>query len=144
MEQVTFVTVHDCSFTHRGVLSNRQQWVVYKRLNTSNSKTDSPIDATFNAESCARLDKFSGGCAECQIHITRHPLPECDVLVKCGFSCTSVSSNLDPFRLPQFQRIHIEVTHAESTDFDFWLIVGWLCRVEIVNIRCALVLVLSL
>ena len=39
--------------------------------------------------------------------------------------------------------IHIEMTHVESTDFKLWLIVCLLCQVEIVSIRCVLVLSLS-
>ena len=64
-------------------------------LESSNSEIGSPIVATFDVQSLARLDKFSSCCA-------RTPLPVCDTLGPRRLSCTCVDFNLDPFRLSHF------------------------------------------
>ena len=106
------VNVHDCNSTHRRALTNRQQWFAHKGLDISNSEIDSPTVATFNAQSFARFDNFSSGCAECEIHITMNPLLVCEALVPRCLSCTSVTPNLDPFRLPHFYSMQLEILFA--------------------------------
>ena len=103
-------------------------------MDTSNTGIDSPTIATFEAQSFARLDNFTNGWAESEIHIARSP--------GIRFPCSN--PNLDPVRPPHFHSIHIEVTHLEPTDFKLCLICCWLCGVEMESKRCVFVIVLSL
>ena len=105
VDQVNSVNIHDCNATHRRVPTHKQQWLAYKRSDTSNSEVDSPVIATFNAQVFARLDKLSNGSAGSEVRIAQNLLPVGGALGQRCLSCTCVNPNLDPLKFVWNSRV---------------------------------------
>ena len=83
---------------------------------------------------------LSSSCAESNIDIIRKSIPVRNALDTYYLSCICDNSNLDALKLPRFTSILTDVTHVESIDFNFCIIIYWLNRSLIEDILCAPVL----